>query len=315
MTEPIVTVITTAFNRARTVPSTIQSVRAQTLTDFEHIIAADAGSTDTTVEVVKELASQDDRVRVIHHEHTNQPGGINIGLANARGKYISFLDSDDVMLPQYLEIMTGALAKDPPLGLAYTDAWRMDDVTKRVRRETFMDRYEPQGDSLDSPEQLLTALIDLNFITGESTVKRSAMEDIGGFDESMTHSTDYDVWVRMLASGHPAVRVPGPLLIHRDTSGSLSKNTKALYQCNKKILQKLIDEFEVSDELEELARRQIEQLDGKIAQLSDVSGSHEAAARFRRRIGAIRRHLLDRRIYFNTPPPEIRAAFPDLSVL
>lgn len=315
MADPLVTVITTAFDRAHTIASTISSVKAQTFTDFEHLIAADGGSTDNTVELAIELAKQDDRIRVIHHAHTNQPGGNNIAIENARGRYVCFIDSDDVMLPRYLEEMTAPWERNPELGFAYTDAWRMDNRTKRVRRRTFLDTYGPKDTPLDSPEQLLSALMDLNFISEESMVTRAALEDIGGFDESLTHSTDYDVWARVLAKGYAAVRVRGPLLIHRDSPDSLSKNSAALLECNKVIYEKLTGELEPPESIRQLARVRIEEIDEQLAKLASPTLPKRALDYSRPRLGAVRKRLLDQRIYLDTPPPEIREAFPNLKAL
>jgi glycosyltransferase involved in cell wall biosynthesis len=313
MPDPLISVVTTAYNRAHTIGSTISSVQAQTLTDFEHVIATDAGSSDDTAATVDRLAAGDDRIRVVHHAHTNQPGGLNIGLEGARGTYVCFIDSDDVMLPRYLQLMTAPWKDDPELGFAYTDAWSMDDATKRVRRRTFLDLYEPRDLPLGTAEQLLTALIDLNFISEESTARRDVIEAVGGFDETMSHSTDYDLWVRVLARGFRGIRAPGPpLLLHRDSSDSLSKNTAALWECNRKIMGKLADELPVSDQIKRLARGRIEELDAGLERLGHPSRGQRLVASVRRPAGRARRLLLDRRRHLKAPPAEIQAAFPDL---
>jgi glycosyltransferase involved in cell wall biosynthesis len=312
MSDPLISVVTTAYNRAHTIGSTVDSVQAQTLTDFEHLIATDAGSSDDTAAVVDRLAEGDDRIRAIHHAHTNQPGGINIGLEKARGRYVCFIDSDDVMLPRYLELMTAPWRDDPELGFAYTDAWSMDDATKRIRRRTFLQLYEPRDVPLGTADQLLTALIDLNFISEESTARRDVIEAVGGFDETMTHSTDYDLWVRVLARGFRGTRVRGPLLLHRDSSDSLSKNTAALWECNRKIMGKLAGDLPVSDQIKGLARARIEQLDAGLQRLEHPSRGQRIITLVRRPVGRARRLLLDHRRHLQTPPAEIQAAFPDL---
>lgn len=314
MADPAVTVITTAFNRAHTVASTIRSVRAQTFGDYEHVIAADDGSPDETTAVVNELAREDPRIRVIEHAHTNQPGGINIGLEHARGEHVAFIDSDDVMMPRYLEVMMAAWERDPELGFAYTDAWNFDHHSKRINRTTFLERYVPEIPG-PSAEELLIALIPVNFISEESTVRRVALEDIGGFDETMTHSTDYDVWVRILSKGYRGVRVDGPLLIHRNTPDSLSKNEIALYECNRLIFEKLANELPASDRVKGLARERIVQIDAALKRLSSPTASQRTVAGTRRALGRIKRRALDRRLYFDTPPAPIREAFPDLDSL
>ncbi len=315
MAEPLVTVITTAFDRDDTLASTVDSVKAQTFTDFEHLIAADDGSSDDTVAVSKQLAEGDERIRVIDHPHTNQPGGINIALAAARGRYVCFIDSDDVMMPTYVERMLEPWQDDPELGFAYTDAWNIDHDSKRIRRTTFLERYEPRGVDLSSAEQLLTALLDLNFISEESMVRRDVLAEIGGFDETMTHSTDYDVWARVLARGHRGIRVPGKLLIQRSTSTSLSRNAPALAECNAKIMNKLIHELPASPRVKELAAKRLVEIEADLRQLNEPGAGQRAVAAARGRAGAVKRRLRAGDMYFDTPPDEVTAAFPDLESL
>ena len=315
MNEPTVTVVTTAFDRAHTLASTVASVKAQTFTDYEHVIAADGGSSDDTVAVAESLASGDDRIRVIHHPHTNQPGGINIALDASRGRFVCFIDSDDVMMPRYIEAMLAPWERDPDLGFAYTDAWNLDHDTKRIRRSTFLERYEPRGVPIDTADQLLTALIDHNFVSEESMVRRECLVEIGGFDDTMTHSTDYDVWVRILANGHRGTRVPGAFLIQRMTSDSLSRNTGALWECNRKIMRKLADDLPASPAVKQLARERLVEIEADIRRLRSPDAAQRAAAAARRRAGAVKRRLLARNFYLDTAPAEIREAFPDLDAL
>ncbi len=102
MTTPLVTIVTPAYNAARFLPAHLTSVAMQTFEDYEHVIVND-GSTDETAELLDEAARRDPRVRVIHQPNGGAVAARNTALAAAEGRYIAFLDADDLWLPEKLE--------------------------------------------------------------------------------------------------------------------------------------------------------------------------------------------------------------------
>ncbi|MBS0205669.1 MAG: glycosyltransferase family 2 protein [Planctomycetes bacterium] len=126
MKHPIVSVVIPAFNSARTLDQTIESVVTQTFRDLE-LLVVDDGSSDATLEIARGWQARDDRVQVLQH-----PGGQNRGVAESRnlaldhavGDYIAFLDSDDIWLPQKLERQLAEFAKCPEhVGVVFSNAW------------------------------------------------------------------------------------------------------------------------------------------------------------------------------------------------
>ena len=117
---PLVSVITCTYNRARLIGETIQSVLHQTLRDFEYIVVDD-GSTDNTEEVVR--AFNDARVSYFRLPNTN--GHLsrlrNFGIKKSRGKYIAFIDSDDLWLPGKLHEQITLLEHNRSAGFSFTD--------------------------------------------------------------------------------------------------------------------------------------------------------------------------------------------------
>ena len=108
-TAPLVSVITPAKNAERWIAGAIQSVQAQTFTDWEMIVVDD-GSTDGTLAHAHQVSDGDPRVRILRSEGTPGAGGArNAALAMARGRYIAFLDADDLWLPQKLETQIQAM--------------------------------------------------------------------------------------------------------------------------------------------------------------------------------------------------------------
>src|SRR6516225_5774559 len=101
--EPAVSIVLPTYNRARFLPQALESIRAQTWTDWELIIVDD-GSCDDTAAVVRRLAAETDRpVRYVWQENGGPAAARNAGLDLARGTYVAFFDSDDYWLPHHLE--------------------------------------------------------------------------------------------------------------------------------------------------------------------------------------------------------------------
>lgn len=99
---PLVSIVTPVYNAARWLPETMASVRAQTLTDWEHILVDD-GSSDNSVAIIAAAAADDPRVRLLQTPCNNGPSAArNMALDAARGRFIAFLDADDLWLPEKL---------------------------------------------------------------------------------------------------------------------------------------------------------------------------------------------------------------------
>ena len=159
------TVVIAAFNAARTIGSSIRSVLRQTEQDFE-VIVVDDGSTDETAEAVGTF-SGDSRIRLIGQPNRGPAAARNTGLKAARSTYVSMLDADDLWLPDYLEVMGGALDEDPRRGFAYTDAWVLEDETRKVRRRSAMSYQRPPADGAGRENVLsLTARAELRLHIG-----------------------------------------------------------------------------------------------------------------------------------------------------
>lgn len=109
-----------AYNRARLIPRALKSVQQQTHQNWEAIIVDD-GSIDETADVATRLAREDKRIRFIRQEkNAGAQAARNLGIRAARGEWVAFLDSDDLFLPESLEIRLAALIKEK-LSVVYSD--------------------------------------------------------------------------------------------------------------------------------------------------------------------------------------------------
>ncbi len=128
--DPAHTVIVPAYNAAGTLELAIRSVRAQTDSSFE-LIAVDDGSTDATPDLLQRLAGEDARIRVIRQENAGPSAAREAAMGQASGTYLTFLDSDDLLMPSYLETMAETLGADAEIGLAHARGWVLDDAAGR----------------------------------------------------------------------------------------------------------------------------------------------------------------------------------------
>lgn len=124
-----VSVIIPTYNRERTIKRSLESVITQTMYPYE-IIVVDDGSTDGTVEIVEQI----DGVKLLKQNHRGAQAARNLGVLNARGDYIAFLDSDDEWVPQMLEQAVEALSKHEGRCVTYSDCYIDNGRNKRIWR-------------------------------------------------------------------------------------------------------------------------------------------------------------------------------------
>lgn len=117
MNKPLVSILTTCFNRADFVSQTIESVLSQSFGDFEYIIVDD-GSTDRSVEIIHEYARKDSRIRIFQNQtNLGDYPNRNKAASYAVGKYLKYVDSDDILLEHAIEVMIGSMNKFPEAGI------------------------------------------------------------------------------------------------------------------------------------------------------------------------------------------------------
>ncbi len=117
--HPIVTIITPCYNGERFIERTIESVRAQTLKNWEYIIIDD-GSSDKSVEIIERLAASEPRIRLIRQENSGKCAACNRGISEARGTYLGILDHDDLYHAGKLERQVQYLQAHPDAGMVYS---------------------------------------------------------------------------------------------------------------------------------------------------------------------------------------------------
>lgn len=203
--RPRVSVVIRSYNRGERLLRAIDSALAQTFEDREILVVDDA-SEDGSAEAVAQRYG--DAVRLVAlNSNLGAAGAANVGVGEARGRYVAFLDSDDEWMPRFLELSLAALETHPASVLSYCDYVRVFD---EYELEQPMRSWRSVAQRRD--------ILKGGFIhTMSLTVTlRDAIISAGGFDDEYAISHDFDLWLRLaLAIREPFVHVAAPLVRHR----------------------------------------------------------------------------------------------------
>lgn len=186
MAKPRVTGIVIFLNEERFLAEAVESVFAQSLTDWE-LLLVDDGSSDGSLEMAGEWARRDPRVRLLSHESRSNRGmaaSRNLGLAQACGEFVGFLDGDDVWAPEKLAEQVSVLDHEPEAGMIYgrTLMWG----SWRGGKDSFYD-LGVVPDRLHRPPVLFELLMANQVqtpTTCNALMRRTLIERIGGFEDS-----------------------------------------------------------------------------------------------------------------------------------
>ena len=189
---PKVSVIIPSYKTADLIAACLDSVFAQTYSDFVAIVVND-GSPDTA-ELEKALAPYLDRIVYIKQENKRAAGARNNAIRHARSEFVAFLDSDDTWMPDHLASQMKLFADDPTLDLVYSNALLVGNPEKESE---FMEQCPSAG------QATFDALIEERCQIPISTVvaRKIALVRAGLFDEKLPRCDDYDMWVRSAFSG------------------------------------------------------------------------------------------------------------------
>lgn len=216
---PLVTVVTPAYNVARYIGEAVDSVLRQSFRDFEYLVVDD-GSSDSTVQVIQACAAGDSRLRLIPVAHGGLPAARNIGIREAKGRYIALLDGDDRWRMRFLERQVSLIESLPPEvgmvfcrtrsilenGLLVKPHWQR---AGRYDFDDFVVRNNPAGN-------------------GSSVlIRASCFAEVGGFDESLPFAEDLDMWLR-IAEGSTSPVLWGSkhfLVDRRLRAGAMTRDT------------------------------------------------------------------------------------------
>ena len=227
---PLVSVVIPAYNAGRTITAALESVFAQTFSDYD-VIVVDDGSTDETLARIAEWSN---RLRILHQANGGPGAARNAGLKHAHGRLIAFLDADDVWMPRKLERQVAYFECYPETGLLHSAAL----VSRSPGRALLETRDETPLDApMEAPThvfcQLFQGQLEINTLTAMTT--RDVLAAVGGFDERRElHVEDWDLWLR-IAARYAVGYLPEPLAVHRP-GGMMSSDIEKTFRGQQKVI-------------------------------------------------------------------------------
>jgi glycosyltransferase involved in cell wall biosynthesis len=269
---PNVSVVIPLYQTERYIAEALNSVLAQTFSDFE-VIVIDDGSRDRGPEIAR--SSGDPRVKVVTQENRGLAGARNSGIAHSSGRYIALLDADDLWSPEKLARHVALLESDPDIAVTFSCSRLVDEsgmwlgLVQRPQRQCF----EPHDIFCRNPVGNGSAPV----------IRRSALDAIAfhdprldrtcWFDESFRQSEDIECWTRIAVAGVGRFAlVDAPLTDYRVNSGGLSANISAQHATWQRFRAKVADYAPVLErqwgdlaeayQLRYLARRAVRSGDG-----------------------------------------------------
>ena len=209
---PRVSFLLATYNDARFLPETLAGILGQTFGDFE-LVAVDDASTDDTPRLLQ--STGDSRVRYFRNDQNlGHVGSLERGLGLCRGDFIARIDGDDICESQRLARQVELLDRDATLAGCCTWTTEIDD-DGRPNGQT----SEPFPDASHVRWSMAHTL---RLYHPTMTLRRDALEAVGGYDTDTLAMEDYDLWTRMVAGGHPLGVVPERLVRYRRRPGSIT---------------------------------------------------------------------------------------------
>jgi glycosyltransferase involved in cell wall biosynthesis len=185
--HPLVSIIIPTFNRGRFIAEAINSVLSQTYPNIE-LIVVDDGSTDETPAIIASI--KDSRLHYVRQENRGRSNARNHALSLAKGKFITFLDSDDMYLPGKIDIQVDYLSRHPETGMVYTSALCINDAG-----ETLPHKYIASVSGMIYNQIAFFQPVTITLPT--VMTYKSVLDAVGVFDESMHRFEDTDMWRRI----------------------------------------------------------------------------------------------------------------------
>lgn len=193
---PLVTVVVPSYNAEPFIEETIQSVLAQTFPDVE-VLVVDDGSSDATCRIVSQLGP---KVRLIQQSRAGVCVARNRGLDEARGRFICFLDHDDVWHRNKLAAQLRVFDRDPELAVVHTaeTRWTPDETGRHPPAATVLEQSPvPEIDAELSGWVYHHLLVDSYILTSAAMMRVDTVREVGAFDPQLPYSEDWDLWLRL----------------------------------------------------------------------------------------------------------------------
>ena len=223
---PLISVVIPAYNAGQFLDETLESVLSQTYENWECIIVND-GSTDNTESVAKKWCEKDSRFRLTNKENGGLSSARNWGIKESKAEYIAFLDADDILTSDSLEVRINVLIEQN-VDLVATKLQHFTDKLPKVSKNN------ARQDVLYYAKEGLTQLMAFNKVTPSTVLcKKSVMDEVGGFTWHKK-AEDLHCWLKVLFAGYKIYRIDETLLLYRLVENSMSSTDR---NCSKEVFE------------------------------------------------------------------------------
>jgi len=232
--EPLVSVILPAYNHDKYVAESINSVLKQSYTNFELIIIND-GSSDSTDEIISSIYNENkSAIKYISKKNEGLIKTLNLALKISKGRYITFIASDDKWMREKLKIQVDFMQKNPDIYMSFTDAYFLKQFSETSIKYT---TYKPNIKKIFKKDKknIFNKMIIENLVISLTTIiKREFIEELGFFDEDLIYE-DYDMWLRV-SKKHKISYIDRVTAYYRIHDANFSRNTRKMIKGTLQIL-------------------------------------------------------------------------------
>lgn len=208
--NPLVSIIVPVYNASEFVAETLQSVRNQNFSSWECVIVND-GSNDSSESVIKAFIGDDSRFRYYRQENRGVAAARNLAASLSTGKYLFPLDSDDILMPDFLSKACDFLERHDRYAIYYG----------------LMDRFGARTGVMHIRYKGYFNLLRKNSIHNSALFRKADFDRVGGYDTTLAGLEDWEMYIRMLYRNHRVKFVPEISLKYRIHTGSRNCTTRA----------------------------------------------------------------------------------------
>jgi glycosyltransferase involved in cell wall biosynthesis len=268
LAAPRVSAVIPTYNHACYVPGAVESVLAQSFDDLE-VVVVDDGSTDETADVLRRLG---ERIRYIPLGHRGLAAARNAGIRAARGRYVAFLDADDLWLPDKVSMQVACLDREPAIGLVYCEAALFNEASPATTTPHSYWAHHPSG-------KTLPWLLRQNVVPSPTPmVRRELFDQVGLFDETLSACEDWDMWIR-IAQRSEFAYVDRVLAKYRVHATNMSRDHERMMTNGLRVLEKAFSAPGLAPEIRRLRRSIISRRYADYALHCFYAGRYEQARR------------------------------------
>lgn len=227
--KPDISIVIPCFNAEKTVGATLDSILAQSYQDYE-VIAVNDGSSDATGDILGEYTDKfTGRLAIVSQVNQGQTVAKNVGTAHASGRFVAFIDSDDMWAPEKLSRQIEFLEHNSHVGLCYTNGYYIDEQNNRI---------EEVGVSPDYRGRCFQKLLmGNNMVASSVMVRTEVLDKVGWFDEELRACENWELWTR-IAQSYEIDYIDEPLTYYRQHDDNMMRDIDKMRKYRLMVIEK-----------------------------------------------------------------------------